>query len=53
MPNVPRKDIGKTCRLAFCGVWSGATLFDLNTGISTTHNNNKNLLDTPYIGPKS
>ena len=47
-------DIGKPFRprsdAAERGVWSGSKLFALSSEISTKHDNNKNLLDTPYIG---
>ena len=33
-----------------CSVWSGSTLFALNTGISIKHGNNKILTDNPSAG---
>ena len=42
----PKRDIGKQCKprsdAAERGVWSGSTLFALNTGISLKHGINKN-----------
>ena len=41
-----KRDNGKQCRprsdAAERGVWSGSTLFALNSGISMNHGNNKN-----------
>ena len=49
-----KRDIGKKCRprsdAAEHGVWSGSTLFALSSEVSSKHDNNKNLPDTPCIG---
>ena len=51
MPLRPIKGIFANSVDAFRGVWSGSTLFALNTEISVTHgNNNKKQPDTPFIG---
>ena len=47
-------DTDKQCRprsdAPECGVWSGATLFALNSEISMKYDNNKNQPDIPYKG---
>ena len=49
-----KRDIGKQCRLRSDaterGVWSEYALFEVNTGISVNHGNNKLYPDIPFTG---